>query len=55
MAEVAMTMVRFDLWEVTRLLALFEEGPQEIEDKNLWLKIKEAEKRLIERENARKD
>jgi hypothetical protein len=50
MAAVAMTMVRLDLWEVDRLLWLFEQVPQEMEDKDLWLKLKHAEERLIKRE-----
>jgi hypothetical protein len=50
MAAVAMTMVRLDFWEIRRLLTLFEQMPQEMEDKDLWLKLKHAEERLIKRE-----
>jgi hypothetical protein len=59
MPAVAVTMVRLDLWEVNRLLWLFEQVPQELEDKDLWLKLRhaglklrDAEEKLVKRETT---
>jgi hypothetical protein len=52
MPAVAVTMVRLDLREVNRLLWLFEQVPQELEDKDLWLKLRHAEEKLVKRETT---
>lgn len=44
-----LTSIRLDLWDVRRLLQLFEEVPQEIEDKDLWLKLRAADERISKR------